>query len=88
MNVRARATGSQTIVYGLEVAVGDEGVFVIDSMTGNITVGPNATSRLIIHDHNPTVFVFDAFAYYLESGPTNRVSAPNALSFLSFILAI
>lgn len=70
LNVRARATAGQTIVYGLDILSEDEGVFAVDSVTGNITVGPNGTSALVIQDHNPTIFTFDAYAYYLQSGPS------------------
>ena len=64
---------------------GTEGVFVIDSMTGNITVGPNGTSRLVIRDHNPTIFTFDAFAFYLESGPTADRVHTRVVTMYSFI---
>ena len=70
LNVRARASGGQTIVYGLDIPSGGEGVFAINSTTGNITVGLNGTSALVIQDHNPTMFTFDAYAYYLQSGPS------------------
>ena len=74
LSVRARGIGDRTIVYGIDLPSGTEGVFSIDPGTGNITVGVNGTSRLVIRDHNPTVFVFDVFAYYLQSGPSgNRV---------------
>ena len=74
LNVRARGTGDREIVYGIDLPSGNEGVFSIDPMSGSITVGENGTSRLVIRDHNPTVLVFDAFAYYLLSGPNgNRV---------------
>jgi hypothetical protein len=76
LNVRARGTGDRAIVYGIDLPSGAEGVFSVDPMTGNITVGANGTARLVIRDHNPTVFVFDAFAYYFQSGPSgNRVSS-------------
>lgn len=85
LNVRARASGGQTIVYGLDVPSGAEGVFTINSMTGNITVGPNGTSALIIRDHNPTIFTFDAYAYYLQSGPSgDRVRTVMAFTVTSF----
>ena len=70
LNVRARGTGDRTILYGIDLPSGTEGIFSIDPATGNITVGANGTSRLVIRDHNPTVFMFDAFAYYLQSGPS------------------
>ena len=74
LNVRARGTGGRVIVYGIDLPSGIEGVFTIDPAVGNITVGPNGTSRLVIRDHNPTIFMFDAFAYYLTSGQNgNRV---------------
>ena len=76
LNVRARGTGDRAIGYGIDLPSGTEGVFSIDPVTGNLTVGANGTARLVIRDHNPTVFVFDAFAYYLQSGPNgNRVSS-------------
>ena len=76
LNVRARGTGDRAIRYGIDLPSGTEGVFSIDPLTGNLTVGANGTARLVIRDHNPTVFVFDAFAYYLQSGPSgNRVSS-------------
>ena len=70
MNVRARGPAGQTILYGLDLPLGTERIFEIDPVMGNITVGPNGPSRLVIRDHNPTVFTFDAYAYYLLSGPT------------------
>lgn len=70
LSVRARASAGQAIVYGLDVPIGSEGVFSINPMTGNITVGPNGTAALVIRDHNPTIFTIDAYAYYLQSGPT------------------
>ena len=77
LNVRARGTGGRAIVYGLDLPSGYEGIFNIDPVMGNITVGPNGTSRLIIRDHNPTVFMFDVFAYYLQAGPSgDRVRRP------------
>ena len=74
LTVRARGTGDRAIAYDIDLPSGTEGVFSIDPVTGNITVGANGTSRLVIRDHNPTVFMFDAYAYYLQSGPSgNRV---------------
>ena len=76
LTVRARGTGDRAIAYGIDLPSGSEGVFSIDTVTGNITVGANGTSRLVIRDHNPIVFMFDTFAYYLQSGPSgNRVKS-------------
>ena len=80
LTVRARGTGDRAIAYGIDVPLGTEGVFSIDPGTGSITVGTNGTSSLVIRDHNPTVFVFDAFAYYLQSGPSgDRVRSCTSL---------
>jgi len=46
--VRARGSFGETIVFGISLSAADEGVFVIDSSTGNITVGPNGGGRLVI----------------------------------------
>ena len=71
--MRAQGTAGRTIEYGLDLPLGDEGVFTIDPVTGNLTVGPNGTDRLVIRDHNPTTFVFDAYAFYSQAGPRERV---------------
>ena len=66
---------SETVLYGIDAPPGSEGVFDIDPITGNITVGANGSSRLVVRNGVPTSFAFDAFAYFLSSGPTgNRVS--------------
>ena len=46
--VHARGSFGETIVFGISLSAADEGVFVIDSSTGNITVGPNGSGRLVI----------------------------------------
>ena len=48
LGVQAQGSLAETIVYGIDLLPSDEGVFVIDSATGDITVGPNGTSRLTI----------------------------------------
>ena len=68
LNVQARASAGQSIVYGLELPSGAEGVFQVDPQFGNITVGPDGPSMLVIRNHIQTTFVFQAFAYYNLSG--------------------
>ena len=46
--VRAQGSPAETIVYGIALLPSDAGVFVIDTNSGEITVGPNGTSRLVI----------------------------------------
>jgi len=61
--------------YGIDLPPGREGVFVIDPSTGNITVGGNGTSQLVIRNREETVISFDVYAYFTSSGPNeNRVS--------------
>jgi hypothetical protein len=66
--VRARGPLTETVLYGIDLPQGIDGVFEIDSMTGNITVGANGSSRLVIRNRMPTVFMFDVFAYFSSSG--------------------
>ena len=66
--VRARGPLSETVLYGIDQPPGNEGVFEIDSVTGNITVGANGTSRLVVRNGEPTVFSFDVFAYFQSTG--------------------
>lgn len=66
--VRARGSLTETVLYGIDPPVGDEGVFEIDPITGNITVGVNGSTRVVIRSGMPTSFSFDAFAYYQSSG--------------------
>lgn len=75
--VRARGPLSETVVYGIDLPLGTEGVFEIDSQTGNVTVGGNGSGRLVIRNQQPTQFVFEIFAYFLSSGPSgSRVRPP------------
>lgn len=61
-------------MYGLDLPEDIEGLFDIDSLTGNITVGLNGSLRLVVRGR-PTEFSFDAFAYFLSSGLSgSRVS--------------
>ncbi len=75
--VRARGPLSETILYGLDIPPGSEGVFEIDSVTGNVTVGTNGSSRLVVRNGEPTVFAFDVFAYFSSSGPAGSRVCPS-----------
>lgn len=66
--VRARGPLTETVLYGIDLPQGIDGLFQIDSMSGNITVGVNGSSRLVVRDGMPTVFSFDVFAYFSSSG--------------------
>jgi len=66
--VRARGPDTETILYGIDLPVGSEGVFEINSTSGNITVGVNGSARLVVRNGMPTVLMFDVFAYYQSSG--------------------
>ena len=46
--VRAQGSAAETILYGIELPSTDAGVFVADMSSGDITVGPNGTDRLVI----------------------------------------
>lgn len=72
--VRARGPLTETILYGIDLPAGSDRVFEIDSMSGNVTVGVNGTTRLVVRNGVPTVLTFDVFAYYLSSGLSLRVS--------------
>ena len=75
VTVRARGPLTETVMYGIVLPAGSEGIFEIDPLLGNMTVGPNGTSRLVIRNRMPTVISLDIFAYYASSGPAgNRVS--------------
>ncbi len=73
---RARGLGGETIVYGVDLPSSDQGVFEINSVTGQLTVGPNGPERLTIVDKTPVTILAEVFAYYNSSGSaeTNRVS--------------
>ena len=72
--VRARGLPSDIVLYGIDEPSGSEGIFDINPVTGNITVGVNGSSRLVVRNGVPTVFMFDVFAYFMSSGPSgNRV---------------
>lgn len=59
---------TETILYGIDLPRGSEGLFEIDSMSGNVTVGTNGSSRIVVRNGLPTVFMFDVFAYYMSTG--------------------
>jgi len=73
---QARGLGGETVVYGLELPSTAEGVFTINSLNGELTVGPNGPDRLVIVDNTPVLIVAEVFAYYNSSGASeeNRVS--------------
>ncbi len=48
LTVYAQGTPAESIVYGIDLRPIDAGVFTIDSVSGDIKVGPNGTSRLVI----------------------------------------
>ena len=73
--VQARGPLTETVLYGLDLPEGIEGLFEIDSSTGNITVGLNGSATLVVRDGTSTGFSFDAFAYFSSSGLSgSRVS--------------
>ena len=78
--VRARGLLTETILYGIDAPIGDEGVFEINAMTGNLTVGVNGSTRVVTRNGVPTTFSFDVFAYYQSSGLSG--SRVNILLFL------
>lgn len=66
--VRAQGSFMETVVYGIDLLAVDEGVFEIDPLNGNITVGVNGSSRIVVRGGIPTIFTFDIFAYFQSSG--------------------
>ena len=46
--VRAQGLPQETVVYGLDEEAGLEGVFEIDSDSGEIVIGPNGSNSLVI----------------------------------------
>lgn len=48
LTVRAQGSAAETILYGIELPSAAAGVFVADLNSGDITVGPNGTDRLVI----------------------------------------
>ena len=73
--VRAQGSFMETVVYGIDLLMEDEGVFEIDSLSGNITVGVNGSNKIVVRGGIPTVFTFDVFAYFQSSGLSgSRVS--------------
>ena len=80
--VRARGPLTETILYGIDLPIGSERTFEIDSSTGNITVGFNGSARLVVRGGVPTTLMFDVFAYYQSSGLSgSRVIASHYNSF-------
>lgn len=67
--VNADGPPLETVVYGIDLPLDIEGVFEIDSETGNITVGRNGPNRLVISNQQPTQFNFQIFAYFFSAGP-------------------
>lgn len=76
ITTRARGLGGETIVYGVDLPSNSLGVFEMNSVTGQLTVGPNGMERLRIVDNTPVTFLAEVFAYYNSSGAAepNRVS--------------
>ncbi len=72
---RARGLGGETVVYGVDLSSNDQGVFVMNSQTGQLTVGTNGPERLAIVDKTPVMILAEVFAYYNSSGSAeaNRV---------------
>lgn len=66
--VRAIGLLTETILYGIDLPRGDEGVFEMNPATGNLTVGVNGSTRVVTRNGVPTTFLFDVFAYYQSSG--------------------
>ncbi len=62
-------------MYGVDLPSNALGVFEMNSVTGQLTVGPSGTERLTIVDNTPVTFLAEVFAYYNSSGATeaNRV---------------
>ena len=48
LSVRAQGSAAETILYGIELPSTAAVVFVVDLNSGDITVGPNGTDRLVI----------------------------------------
>ena len=46
--LRAQGSLGESIRYGLELSPTDQGVFVVDTISGEITVGVNGTNRLVV----------------------------------------